>query len=226
MPFVTYGGALMYNYRDLRLNNLCSDRFKHLLLLLYWPLYGIMFGAVERLIIFDSYHTMYHPLDDVVPFCEWFLFPYLFWFVFMVGMLFYTAFWDVKSFKKYMWFIIITYTATIIIYLVFPNQQELRVLDPGRSNALIDFIHWYYDFDTNTNVCPSLHVIGSIAVLYASWNSVHFKKWTLRIIMTVLTVLISISTVFLKQHSVLDIPPAVLLSVLAAPLATYLAKKF
>ena len=184
-----------------------------------------MFGAVERLIIFDSYYSMHHPLDDVVPFCEWFLFPYLFWFVFMIGMLVYTAFWDVKSFKKYMWFIIITYTVTIIIYLLFPNQQELRVLDPGRSNVLVDFVQWYYSFDTNTNVCPSLHVIGSIAVLYASWNSIHFKKWGIRIAMTAMTVLISISTVFLKQHSVLDIPPAVALSLLAMPLASYLAKK-
>ncbi len=216
----------MYSYKDLRLSNIKSDRFKHLLLLLYWPLYGFMFFAVERLIKFESYHSMHCALDDVVPFFEWFLFPYLFWFIFLIGMLFYTLLWDIHSFKKYMWFIIITYTVTIIIYLVFPNQQDLRAYDITRSNALIDFIHWYYDFDTNTNVCPSLHVIGSVAVFYASWNAPHFKKWSIRIVMFIITVLISISTVFLKQHSVLDIPPAILISVLAAPLASYLAKKW
>jgi len=215
----------MYNYKDLRLSNLRSERFKHLLLLLYWPLYGLMFLSVERLIIFDSYHSMYHPFDDVVPFCEWFLFPYLLWFAFMVGMLFYTLLYDIPSFKRYMWFIIITYSVTIAIYLIFPNQQDLRVLDPGRSNALIDFIHWYYDFDTNTNVCPSLHVIGSMAVLYASWNSKHFSKWYWRVAFTVTAALISVSTVFLKQHSVLDIPPALVLSAIAAPIATYIVRK-
>ena len=80
----------MYSYKELRPSNICSPRFRHLLLLLYWPLYGIVFYSVERLIVFDSYHSMYHPLDDVVPFCEWFLFPYLFWFAFLVGMLVYT----------------------------------------------------------------------------------------------------------------------------------------
>lgn len=215
----------MYNYKDLRPSNLRSERFKHLLLLLYWPLYGLMFLSVERLIIFDSYHSMYHPLDDAVPFCEWFLFPYLLWFAFMVGMLFYTLLWDIPSFKRYMWFIIITYSVTIAIYLIFPNQQDLRVLDPGRSNALIDFIHWYYNFDTNTNVCPSLHVIGSMAVLYASWNSKHFSKWYWRTAFTVTAALISVSTVFLKQHSVLDIPPALVLSAIAAPIATYIVRK-
>ncbi len=216
----------MYSYKDLRLSNIKSEKFRHLLLLLYWPVYGLMFFSVERLIRFDSYHSMHCFLDDVVPFCEWFLFPYLFWFAFLVGMLVYTLFWDVQSFKKYMWFIIITYTVTIIIYLLFPNQQDLRAYTVDRSNALIDFIHWYYDFDTNTNVCPSLHVIGSVAVFYASWNSRHFKTWPWRTVMLITTVLISISTVFLKQHSVLDIPPPVLICVLAAPLASYLAKKW
>lgn len=215
----------MYSYRELRPSNICTPRFKHLLLLLYWPLYGIVFYSVERLIIFDSYHSMHHPLDDLVPFCEWFLFPYLFWFAFLVGMLVYTLFWDVESFKKYMWFIIITYSVTIVIYLLFPNMQELRITDVGRSNGLIDFMHWYYDFDTNTNVCPSLHVIGSFAVLYASWNSRHFSTWQWRTAFFVTTVLISISTVFLKQHSVLDIPPAVVISLLAMPLSTFIAKR-
>ena len=216
----------MYNYKELRPSNIGTPRFRHLLLLLYWPLYGIVFYSVERLIKFDSYHSMYHPLDDLVPFCEWFLFPYLFWFAFLVGMLVYTVFWDVGSFKKYMWFIIVTYSVTIVIYLLFPNMQELRVQDVGRQNALIDFMHWYYDFDTNTNVCPSLHVIGSFAVLYASWNSKHFSSTGWRIAFFVTTILISISTVFLKQHSVMDIPPAVLISLLAMPLCTYLAKKW
>jgi len=215
----------MYSYKELRPSNICTPRFRHLLLLLYWPIYGIVFYSVERLIKFDSYHSMYHPLDDLVPFCEWFLFPYLFWFAFLVGMLVYTLFWDVRSFKKYMWFIIITYSITIVIYLVFPNMQELRITDVGRSNALIDFMHWYYDFDTNTNVCPSLHVIGSFAVLYASWNSKHFSGWAWRTVFFITTVLISISTVFLKQHSVLDIPPAVVISLLAMPVATYLADR-
>ncbi len=215
----------MYSYKELRPSNICSPRFRHLLLLLYWPLYGIVFYSVERLIVFDSYHSMYHPLDDAVPFCEWFLFPYLFWFAFLVGMLVYTLFWDVQSFKKYMWFIILTYSVTIVIYLLFPNMQELRITDVGRNNVLIDFMHWYYDFDTNTNVCPSLHVIGSFAVLYASWNSKHFSSWGWRTAFLVTTVLISISTVFLKQHSVLDIPPAVLISLLAMPLCTYICKK-
>ena len=67
----------------------------------------------------------------------------------------------------------------------------------------------------NTNVCPSLHVIGSLAVLAAAWNTPRFATPLWRTAFTLQAVLISISTVFLKQHSLLDIPPAVALSAIA-----------
>lgn len=217
----------MYDYRQLRPSTLNTPKYKHLLLLLFWPVYGLAFLSVERLIHFDYYHPMYYaPLDDIIPFNEFFLIPYLFWFVFLVGMILYALLWDIQAFKKFMYFIIITYSVTIVIYLLFPNCQELRAPSEfERNNFLTRFMVWFYSFDTNTNVCPSIHVIGSVAVLYASWNSKAFCKWGWRVAFTVTTVLISISTVFLKQHSVLDIPPAVLLSVIAIPFASYLAKK-
>lgn len=216
----------MYNYKELRFSNISSPRYRHLLLLLFWPLYGLVFMAIERLIIFDEYYPMYYPLlDDIIPFNEFFLVPYLFWFVFLIGMLVYSLFWDVHTFKKYMYFIIITYTATCIIYLIFPNCQELRAPESfARDNLLTRFMSWYYAFDTNTNVCPSLHVIGSMAVLYASWNSKRFKSRKWRVAFTTTAALISVSTVFVKQHSVLDIPPALILCALAAPIASRLAK--
>ncbi len=217
----------MYSYRALRLSNITSPRYRHLLLLLFWPLYGLAFGAIERLIVFEEYYPMYFaPLDDLIPFNEFFLIPYLFWFVFLIGMLVYGLLWDIAAFKRYMFFIMITYTATCVIYLLFPNCQELRAPESFvRENFLTRFMEWYYNFDTNTNVCPSLHVIGSVAVLYAAWDSKHFSTPARRTVFAVTAALISVSTVFVKQHSVLDIPPALLLCALAAPLASMLAKR-
>ena len=36
------------DYRKLRLSNLNSPEFKHVKLLLYWPVYGLLFLFVER----------------------------------------------------------------------------------------------------------------------------------------------------------------------------------
>ena len=80
----------------------------------------------------------------------------------------YLLLFDTAGFRKFMWFIILTYTATCIIYLIYPSQQELRPETFRRDNLLTRFMTWFYAFDTNTNVCPSLHVIGSLAVLAAA----------------------------------------------------------
>lgn len=94
-------------------------------------------------------------------------------------------------------------------------MQNLRPAAFERDNVLTRFMAGFYQFDTNTNVCPSLHVIGSFAAMFGGWHTKRFSTPVWRTVLVVLTVLISISTVFLKQHSVLDIPPALALSLIA-----------
>ena len=203
------------DYRGFRFNKLNTPEFEHLKYLIFWPIFGMMFLTVERLWIRGSYFPMYCSFDDVIPFCEYFLIPYLFWFVFLVGIHFYTLFFDTESFKKLMKFIIVSYSLTMVIYILFPNCQELRPLTFERDNIFIRFIAGFYQFDTNTNVCPSLHVIGSMAVMFSAWNSKHFHTPGWRSAFGVTAVLISVSTVFLKQHSVLDILAAIPICILA-----------
>lgn len=192
------------DYRRLRLSNLNSDEFGHLKLLLYWPIYGLFFFFVEKVYQVDEYYSVYSPLDDLIPFCEAFLIPYVFWFVFLVGMHLYTLIYDVDAFKKMMRFIMITYSVTIIVYLLFPTCQNLRPEAFERDNILTRFMASYYAFDTNTNVCPSIHVIGSLAVMFTALHCKNYGRG-LKITFALTAVLISISTVFVKQHSILDL---------------------
>lgn len=193
------------DYKNLRINSISSDEFKHLRLLLFWPVFGLLFMFVERFYQADCYYPMYCRLDDLIPFCEWFLIPYLFWFVYLVGMHLYTLLYDVDTFKRMMKYIILTYSAAIIIYLIFPTCQELRPIEFERDNILTRFIVGFYQFDTNTNVCPSIHVIGSLAVMEAAlWsNTIKSKGWKTAFV--IVAILICLSTVFMKQHSIIDL---------------------
>lgn len=194
------------DYRNFRLSKLNTDEFRHVKLLIFWPLFGIMFSFVERFYNVGSYYVMHCAFDDAIPFCEWFLIPYLFWFVYLIGTLVYTFFFDVPAFKRMMRFIICTYTITMVIYLLFPTCQNLRPEVFPRDNALTRFIGWFYTFDTNTNVCPSLHVIGSAAALFALRDGPRLRKrawWQAASVL--LALCISLSTVFMKQHSILDV---------------------
>lgn len=197
------------DYRRLRPSNINSPEFRHLWLLLFWVVFGIFFALVERGGVTKNFHLVYSPIDDLIPFCEFFLIPYLFWFVYLVGIHIYTLLFDVESFRKLMYFIMITYTVTMVIYFIYPTAQELRPLEFGRDNIFTRFIAGFYQFDTNTNVCPSIHVIGSVAVSAAAWNSKHFSTKGWRIVFSLATILISISTVFIKQHSVIDVAAAI-----------------
>lgn len=215
----------MVDYRKLRPSNITSPEFRHLLLLLYWPIYGLTFLILERGLTLN-YHPVEAALDAKIPFCEYFVPAYYFWFVFLIGMHFYTAFFDVPAFKKMMYFIMITYTITSVIYIIYPTKQELRPTEFAGDNIFVTVINGLYNFDTNTNVCPSLHVIGSFAVLFTSWHCERFKTFWWQLGFISATVLICLSTVFLKQHSVIDIWTALAVCALAYPFAYILPDKF
>lgn len=214
----------MVDYRKLRSGNLTSPAYRHLLLLIYWPIYGLTFWLLERGLTL-TYTPIESALDSKIPFCEFFVPPYYLWFVFLFGIHVYTLFFDIPAFKKLMYFIMITYTITTVIYLVYPNKQELRPTEFARDNLFVDIVRLLYGFDTNTNVCPSLHVIGSFAVLFTTWYCKRFRTFWWQLLLTVTTVLISISTVFLKQHSIIDVYVGLLVCAVSFPFAYILPDK-
>lgn len=196
------------DYKELRFNNVTSKKFRHLFLLLFWPLYGLAFAGVEMLIPNDvTFAVIHHPIDDLIPFCEWFAIPYVFWYVCLTGMVIYTVLYDVPLFKKYMWFIILGYSISFVTYLVYPNGQMMRpdLETLGRENLLTELMATLYSTDTYTNVCPSMHVIGALAVMFAGCHSKHMRSLGWKIIHIVTALVVCISTVYVKQHSIVDV---------------------
>lgn len=158
---------------------------------------------------------MHTAFDEMIPFNEYFIVPYLFWFVFLTGMVAYTALFNVAAFQRMMYFIMITYTVTIIIYIIYPTYQDLRPVTFERTNIFTQTVRNFYRHDTKTNVCPSLHVLGSVAAMLAGWDTERFSKTGWKIVFFIITVLISISTLTLKQHSIVDVILAIFLSIIA-----------
>ena len=57
-----------------------ARQYRHLLLCLFWVVYGIVFTLIERYLTAESYYPMHCALDDWIPFCELFIIPYTFWY--------------------------------------------------------------------------------------------------------------------------------------------------
>lgn|GEM_PF-154750 len=202
------------DYRKLRLSNITTPEYRHLLLLLGWLVYFGFYFLTENLISPEKCYPVHCWLDDVVPFCEWFIIPYVSWYLLIVVSLLYFALYNVKNFKNLQKFIIITQTVAVTIYILFPNRQDLRPVDFPRHNVLTDIIGFIYSVDTNTGVCPSLHVAYSLGIA-STWLKEKSASKTVKALVVVLVIFICMSVSFVKQHSVVDIFAAILLGLIA-----------
>ena len=183
------------------------DYFKnnrYALLSFYFLIYVIGFFIIERLPM-PEYWVSYIPLDDKIPFCRYFIYPYCMWYPFLaVCGLYLLIKKEEQPFRDYMWFIIIGFTGTLLFCILFPNGQDLRATDLG--NSITDrLVKWIYTADTNTNVIPSMHIIGTIAGIFAMFRAKSQKGKLFKYVLLVIGIAIMLATVFVKQHSALDV---------------------
>lgn len=198
----------MIDYKSFRLRKLNDPQFAHLKLLLGWVGYFILYFLTENLIPAEMCYPVHCWLDDAVPFCEWFIIPYVSWYLLIIGSLLYFLLYNVDGFKKLQTYIIITQIIAMAIYIVFPNRQDLRPEVFPRENLLTSLIGFIYSVDTNTGVCPSLHVGYSLGIASTWLRERGVPKWV-RIGIAVWCGVICISVAFVKQHSVVDIFAAI-----------------
>lgn len=190
-------------------------KYNHAIAILYLPFYLICFFGLERRNT-TNYYVVESALDQYIPFCEWFIIPYYLWFAYIVVTLAYFFFTNKRDFTRLCIFLFVGMTICLGIYYVWPNGQNLRpdLSTLGRENIFIRMLGGLYSTDTHTNVCPSIHTLNSVGACIAVFKSNALKnnKW-IRGGALLLTVSICLSTVFLKQHSIVDVFCALALSV-------------
>lgn len=191
------------DYREFRISRINEPRFSHLKLLLGWIGYFALYFLTEQLIPAENCYVVHSPLDDLIPFCEWFLIPYVFWYGLIVVSLIWFMLYHVENFRGLQTYIIVTQVAAMAIYILFPNRQDLRPEVFPRDNLLTDMVGVLYRFDTNTNVCPSLHVAYSLGIA-STWLKEKAARPAWKVFVVVSVILICLSTMFIKQHSAMD----------------------
>ena len=202
------------DYRTFRLSRIKEPQFKHLQFLLGWIGYFILYFLTENLIPYEKCYPVHCVLDDMIPFCEYFVIPYVGWYFLIAGSLIYFALYNPDNFKNMMKFIIVTQIVGMVIYIAFPNRQDLRPEVFARDNIFTDIMGLLYTADTSTNVCPSMHVAYSIGIASTWLKEKSASKWT-KTFIVIFCLIVCISVAFVKQHSVVDIFAAIPLCILA-----------
>ena len=202
------------DYSAFRLSKINEPQFNHLKYLSGWIGYFALYFLTENLIPRDQCYPVHCWLDDVIPFCEYFVIPYVGWYLLIVGSLIYFALYNPDNFKNMMKFIIVTQVVAMAIYIIFPNRQDLRPAEFVRDNIFTDIVGLLYTFDTSTNVCPSMHVAYSIDIASTWLKEKSASKWC-KTFISIFCFLVCISVAFVKQHSVVDIFAAIPMCFLA-----------
>ena len=194
----------MVDYRQFRLSRMGEPRFAHVKLWLTWLVYFALYFLTENLIPAEKCHVIHCFLDDIIPFNEFFLIFYVGWYVLVFGSLLYYFLYDVQRFRQLDLYIFITQMVAMACYILYPSRQDLRPEVFPRENFFTWVLGLIYTFDTNTGVCPSLHVAYSLAIVSVMVKDEHLSKG-LKISVTMFSLLVCLSTAFVKQHSAVDI---------------------
>ena len=181
---------------------------------LYAFIYLPWFFALEHFITIDTpgIHILNNAIDEKIPFCEYFIIPYILWFFYIAAacifMMWYSS--D-KEFIQFALSLIIGMSAALAICMIYPNGITLRP-EHIPDNLCGNLVKMLYTTDTSTNVFPSIHVYNSLAVHIALNRCSALKNHRIiRLLSLVLCILICMSTVFLKQHSITDVIGGIIL---------------
>lgn len=191
-------------------------KYSHAWILSYFIIYLIWFFYLNQKTI-DSFHAIESVIDSFIPFNEWFIIPYYMWFPYVPLAIAFFFFTSREEFYRICMFLFIGMTICLIAYSIYPTGVYFRPdLDQlGRSNVLIDLTKFIYTIDPGTNVCPSIHCFNSIGIAIAVNKCKRLQRYKIITIGSIiLTSFICMSTVFVKQHSIIDFFFAVGLSAL------------
>lgn len=182
------------------------QKYRHAVpLLLYGLIYMLWFAHLETSMHFDMriIHTW---VDDYIPFCEYFVIPYLLWFLYVATVIVYLMFQEKDSYYRALLFLATGMTVFLIISTIWPNGHRLRPLVMPRDNIFTQLIRTLYNSDPATSLWPSIHVYNSLGAHFAVSHCKKLEKHkVIRFGSLLLSISIILSTMFIKQHSVFDV---------------------
>lgn len=196
---------------------------KYSVILLYWLFHSVWYELLRIGFLDDNVLLIESPLDRSIPFCEWFIIPYCSWYFCIAAIVIYPLFKsDRREFLRSNLVLMGAMLIPMFICTFVPNGIDMALRpdfdELGRDNFAIDLVKFIYAADTPPrNVMPSMHVSISFAMFFVILQSKTMCKSVLsKLLAFVWCLMISASTVFIKQHSILDVYAGIAVAVIVA----------
>nr|WP_204616248.1 phosphatase PAP2 family protein [Desulforadius tongensis] len=163
-------------------------------------------------------HSMITEIDKAIPFLKIFILPYIIWYPFIFFTLFYLC---LRDKKIYFHTLAALNLGLIICYIIYYTYQTTVPRPEVAGKDLLALLVMYiYSSDQPFNCFPSIHCLTSFLMIKGINNSTVKNTFNTTIISFTAAVII-LSTLFVKQHVILDVISAILLGDLVFRLVHY-----
>ena len=176
-----------------------------------YAVYLVWFFAMEK-IPNRNYHIVYSKLDDYIPFYKPAILMYSSWFLMLVIPFVYLL--KRKSYDNLYNIIIPMFLAmyiSLIIYVIYPTALDIRVTDITGNDIFSWLIRKIQQVDAPNNVCPSIHVSTTV-IIYNQFRKILKDNKKSKAFFLLWSVGICISTMLVKQHSIIDVVCGIILA--------------
>ncbi|MCL6457274.1 MAG: phosphatase PAP2 family protein [Gorillibacterium sp.] len=183
-----------------------SLRFTPLLSMLIFPVMGMLYALLNK--PHTHIHSLVTLLDLHTPFISAFIVPYSLWIFYIYACLIYFF---IKDPQLY-WETLITYTLCVLscyaIYSIFQTTVPRPIITG--NDIFSRLMRFSYNKDNPFNCFPSIHSFTSYLVMRSLYKS-SFKNRLNRTLIYGTSTLIIVSTLFVKQHVILDVIGAIVI---------------
>ncbi|NMA58477.1 MAG: inositol phosphorylceramide synthase [Clostridium cochlearium] len=146
-------------------------------------------------------------IDNTIPFIKEFIIPYILWYPFIALSLLFICLKDLKVYYRTLITLNLCLLSCYLIYYFFQTTVPRPAI---YGNDIFSFLTLLvYKFDKPFNCFPSIHVVTSYLMIKGI-NSIDCSK-KIRHLVIFMSILIIVSTLFIKQHVILDVISAILL---------------
>lgn len=189
-----------------KLQQLRGKRFTPLIWMLVFPVLGWMYAFVNK--PGEKVYNLVTDLDRAIPFWKIFALPYSVWILYIYACLVYFLIKDPAVYYKSLKTYVLCALTCYMIYLVFQTTVPRPILVGSDPFTLL--VGYIYNRDQPFNCFPSIHCFSSYMVMKALYTSSFRNKWNQTLIYG-MSSLIILSTLFVKQHVILDVIAAIAL---------------
>lgn len=182
------------------LKNVDWKKYAPLLFMLVFPILGLMYALTNNISNQEVYRLV-TAVDQAIPFIKYFALPYSIWIFYIYVCLFYFFKKDVNVYYRALITYIVCALICYLIYSVFQTTVDRPVVTG--SDPFSALMRYIYNRDQPYNCFPSIHCFSSYMVMRMVWTSSFRNKWNITLI-TGMSSLIILSTLFVKQHVIMD----------------------